>query len=350
MTDLHELLGRASDSPSPHVPVADDLARARTAMRRRRTGTGLAALATVLVLGVGVGVAQLGGEDETPRDAPVLGAPDPVVTPDEFGLVPSDITFAGLRVTKVPDGWEVQEQSDEHLVIAPTDGSVSDDPADLTGKYVLEVAGPDFESRRLGSGWTFAMVSPAADGSADERVLVLMPDSLDITSVNALVGAIEGPDGPLGAVIGDSTPVEEETGGVDPSLPLAAGDRVFHLGTAPDGWTFQGSNLNYALLAPADGSAGDEFGDFRGKIVVGLEARGTYAELSRGDGRTVTLDGREFYVWTGEDAIQVVVLTRAGEPSGTLRLQAPAGSLSEHQLVAFLDEVMLDEGAVPGVG
>lgn len=349
MTDLRDLLDRAAGTPTP-VPAADDLARARIALRRRqRTRVGAGCLVTVLALSLGVGAAQLGGQPDDTAGVPTLGEPDAAPQPDALGLVPADIVWGDVTVTKVPAGWEEQQRSDTRLVIAPGDGSVTEDPADLTGKYVLDLGAPPTVGSTEGT-WAFGVVLRASQDDSTARLLIRVPETLGSKAANALVGAIETAEGPLSMRMGGDTGADTPQDGPDPSLPLPPDEQVFHVPTIPAGWELQGSNLNYALLAPADGSAGEEFGDFTGKIVIGLEARGTYDELRTGDGREVERDGRAFYVWTGEKSVQIAVLTRAGEPEGTLRLQAPARALGEQELLALLGSVTLDAGARAGLG
>ncbi len=52
MTDLTDLLDRASDLGETPVPIADDLARARAALRSRRRKQGLVTVGSLCVVGV----------------------------------------------------------------------------------------------------------------------------------------------------------------------------------------------------------------------------------------------------------------------------------------------------------
>jgi hypothetical protein len=138
MTDLHDLLRRASEVDAQPVPVTDDLARAHSALRRRRTWrAGAASLAVVAVVGAGVGLSSLvdgAGPDGTRIAAQPSSGPASVDVRD-IELVASDLEVGPYVLGKIPDGWEVQ--AEDPVVIAPTDGSVTPDPNDFRGKLVV---------------------------------------------------------------------------------------------------------------------------------------------------------------------------------------------------------------------
>lgn len=139
MTDLRELLDRASDSADSavsSVPVTDDLARARTALRRNRAWrTGAAAFAVAAVVAGGVGVAAITSSDGAPvaaRDQQANGAAG-----DDIRLVSANATSGPYTLGKLPEGWEIQGENPRNVVIAPTSGGVSPDPNVFLGKLVV---------------------------------------------------------------------------------------------------------------------------------------------------------------------------------------------------------------------
>jgi hypothetical protein len=138
MSDLHDLLRRASDAEAQPVSLADDLARAHSALRRRRTWrTGAASLAAVAVVAGSVGVSSLVGD--TAPDGPGIASPSSSgpssVDASDIKLVASNLEVGPYLFGKVPDGWEVQ--AEDPVVIAPTDGSASADQNDFRGKLVI---------------------------------------------------------------------------------------------------------------------------------------------------------------------------------------------------------------------
>ena len=56
MTDLTELLDRASDADETPTAISDDLARAHAALRRQRRRRGLTAVGAACAIGVLAGV------------------------------------------------------------------------------------------------------------------------------------------------------------------------------------------------------------------------------------------------------------------------------------------------------
>ena len=138
MTDLHDLLRRASDVDAQPVPLTDDLARAHSALRRRRTWrNGAASLAVAAVVAGSVGVSSLvggSGPDGPGIAAPPSSSPSSVDASD-IKLVASSLEVGPYLFGKIPSGWEVQ--AEDPVVIAPTDGSASADPNDFRGKLVI---------------------------------------------------------------------------------------------------------------------------------------------------------------------------------------------------------------------
>jgi hypothetical protein len=150
MTDLHDLFRRASEADAQPIPVNDDLARARSALRRRRTWrTGAASLAAVAVVAGSVGVSNLVG-GTAPDGTGIASRPSSgpkSADPSDIRLVASDLEVGPYLLGKIPDGWAAQ--ADDPVVIAPTDGSVSADPNDFRGKLVVM-----YERNPIGPGDT----------------------------------------------------------------------------------------------------------------------------------------------------------------------------------------------------
>lgn len=139
MTDLRELLDRASgtaDTTASSVPVTDDLARARTALRRSRVWrTGAAAFAVAAVVAGGVTVAATTSSDNAPVAARDQSPND--AAGDGIRLLSANVTSGPYTLGKLPEGWEIQGESPRNVVIAPAGGGVSPDPNDFRGKLVV---------------------------------------------------------------------------------------------------------------------------------------------------------------------------------------------------------------------
>lgn len=135
MTELRDLLDRASTAPADPVPVADDLARARTALRRRRTWrTRTATLGVAALAAAGLGTSALldGPEREPDRQESTLPGTD-----GRIRLVAADTQAGPYVIGKIPEDWAVQGENPYRVTIAPTDGSVGDHPDDFVGKLVV---------------------------------------------------------------------------------------------------------------------------------------------------------------------------------------------------------------------
>ena len=134
-TDLdlrHALSLAAGPGESAASEPAGDLARAQQAARVRRRRclrfavSGLTSVTVVAVLVAGV----------VGTNGPA--APDrPSVVSDRVTLVAGPLAVTPYVFDRVPQGWEVQGQTPTALTIAPSDGSVSDDPDDFVGKLVV---------------------------------------------------------------------------------------------------------------------------------------------------------------------------------------------------------------------
>lgn len=175
MTELHELLRRASESDATPVPVRDDLARARAALRRYRMRR--VATASLAVFVIGVGGAAVGPSISgvlLDRDGSVAVGPEPSRAIPTPRLVPADLEVGPYVLGRVPHDWELQ--AEDPVVFSPTDDSVSADPANLTGKLVVIYAvnpvgdgkkvtwqGQEFVERRRGD-----MATVTRETQADE--------------------------------------------------------------------------------------------------------------------------------------------------------------------------------------
>jgi hypothetical protein len=183
--DLHRALALAAGpGESAASQPAADLDRARTAVRNRRRRrfryavSGLTSATVVAVL-----VAGVVGRDDVPAPSP---GDHPAVVSGAVVLVAGPLDVGAYVFEQVPQGWAVQGQRPTALTIAPTDGSVSDDPDDFQGKlvvmldrermygYSVEQDGRTFHVRR-GEGYTTVSVRTRAD-EPDGVVRIQYPD------------------------------------------------------------------------------------------------------------------------------------------------------------------------------
>lgn len=182
--DLHRFLTLAAGpGESPASEPTGDLPRARQALRLRRRRrfrwavSGLSSVAVVAVLVAGA----LGD------DAPAGPGQRHSVTGDRVALVAGPLEVAPYVFDRVPEGWEVQGQSPSALTIAPSDGSVSEEPNDFVGKLVVmfdrqglygdpvEHDGRTFHVAAGGDGYTTVSVRTTA-GEPAGVVRVQYPD------------------------------------------------------------------------------------------------------------------------------------------------------------------------------
>ncbi len=131
MTDLTELLNRASDADSPATDPAADLARAkaeRHRVMRRRTSWGAAASAALVVATVGA-MAVTGDDASEPNDPP--RAQEGVV------LLSQPLDAGPYSFDSTPEGWHVlnYDHPEFATVIAPETGN--QDPNRFAGKLVI---------------------------------------------------------------------------------------------------------------------------------------------------------------------------------------------------------------------
>jgi hypothetical protein len=130
MTELNDLLDRASELDHPPTPVSDDLARARAALRHRRGRTiRIGSLAAVAVIAVGVvGSSAI----ERDRDAATVQERGP----DGVQLVAADADAGPYTFGKLPEGWVVQGVTPAAVTIAPPDAEDQNSNSFL-GKLVI---------------------------------------------------------------------------------------------------------------------------------------------------------------------------------------------------------------------
>jgi len=183
MTDLTDLLDRASDLDGhrePALPIADDLARARAALRRRRRRHGLVAVGSACVIGVLAGVGGPALVDGSPGDRPTVVEPESMLF--AAGESAGPYTFG-----KLPRGWEVQGAYDQGVTIAPV-GFADQEPLSFAGKLVIMydqnppsgeatvVGGREFFAHSAGGGMSTVAVR-TRDGEPQGVVSVQYPDS-----------------------------------------------------------------------------------------------------------------------------------------------------------------------------
>jgi len=180
MTDLTDLLDRASALGETPMPIADDLARARAALRRRRRRTALVAVGSACVVGVLAGTLGPALLDGSPEDRPS-------VIETESSLFAASRTEGPYTFGKLPRGWEVQGAYPQGVTIAPV-GFADQEPASFAGKLVIMydqnppsgdvtvVGGREFFTHS-GGGDTSSVAVRTRDGEPDGVLSVQYPDS-----------------------------------------------------------------------------------------------------------------------------------------------------------------------------
>ncbi|WP_028645409.1 hypothetical protein [Nocardioides sp. URHA0020] len=112
----------------------------------------------------------------------------------------------------------------------------------------------------------------------------------------------------------------------------------------PQGWSVQAQQPWAVTIVPDDGSTSEDPDVFVGKLVIMFDA-------NRPDGRVVDHDGRRFWVSGDSGYTTLATRTRAGEPSGVVRIQYPADAgWDERSMVDFLASVHVGAGAQQGSG
>ncbi|MEU4218404.1 hypothetical protein [Actinoplanes sp. NPDC026623] len=127
--------------PTPE-DVGADLERGRRALRKRRTVQKLAgsAFAVAAVLAVGVVIA----DDNTPAAPPPLAGRDPgSVSVGATRLVAyTGSQPKGYTIDRVPDGWEIQADNPNALILAPKN-ALDKDPNSFVGKIGIMLQSKD---------------------------------------------------------------------------------------------------------------------------------------------------------------------------------------------------------------
>ena len=113
------------------MPIADDLARAHSAVRRRRRRHGLVAVGSLCVVGVLAGVAGSNVFDRSPE-----GPSTATTERQESPLFAANETEGPYTFGKLPRGWEVQGAYPQGVTIAPV-GFPDQEPASFVGKLVI---------------------------------------------------------------------------------------------------------------------------------------------------------------------------------------------------------------------
>jgi hypothetical protein len=131
MTELTDLLQRASELDETTRPLGDDLARGRAALRRRRARVvriGSIAATAVIAAGI-VGASTL----DRGADAPAVIQDDSAA---DIQLLAADTDAGPYTFGKLPEGWEVQGVSPSAVTIAPTDAA-DQEMYSFDGKLVI---------------------------------------------------------------------------------------------------------------------------------------------------------------------------------------------------------------------
>jgi hypothetical protein len=183
MTDLTELLDRASVLEATPMPITDDLARAHAALHRQRRRRGLVTVGSLAVVGVLAGVAGPPLLDRGPEGGGTTTVTEPR---SNVQLVAANVSSGPYTFGKLPTGWEVQGQFPQGVTIAIV-GDDDQEPLSFRGKLVImydqnapsgdrtEVNGREFFSNTDSDHDTVAVRTRA--GEPDGVVSVQYPDS-----------------------------------------------------------------------------------------------------------------------------------------------------------------------------
>ena len=198
MTDLTELLDRASDVPGTPTPVNDDLARAHTALRSRRRRRSLVAAGSVCAVAVLAGTVGPTLVDDAPeRNTTTVESEDSLSM-----LVASTETAGPYTFGKLPRGWEIQGTYPQGVTIAEI-GDDDQEPLSFIGKLVImydqnplsgeptEYNGRVFYTR--GDSGHSAVYVQTRDGEPEGVVSVQYPDSAgwDVATMIEFLDAVE---------------------------------------------------------------------------------------------------------------------------------------------------------------
>ncbi|GAA5146911.1 hypothetical protein GCM10023340_18520 [Nocardioides marinquilinus] len=138
----------------------------------------------------------------------------------------------------------------------------------------------------------------------------------------------------------------------DPADPEPSGPRRYEARTVdgrvvvgpysyaetPRGWEVQGGTQFGVTIAEV-GDPDTSPDSFLGKLVI------TFDTLGLGGGRTVTFEGRDYKVRGDSEHTTVSTPTRPSEPEGVVRIQFPDAGFSQEEMVRFLSQVTVGEGA-----
>jgi hypothetical protein len=182
MTDLTDLLDRASDLGETPMPIDDDLARGHAALRRQRRRRGLVAVGSACAVGV---LAGLAGPAILDRDS----GPNTTVTEGgqiDPALFAANESAGPYTFGKLPKGWEVQGEFPQGVTIAEI-GDDDQEPLSFLGKLVIMYdQNPPSGDRILSNGREFysrgdsdhhTVSVRTRDGEPDGMVSVQYPDS-----------------------------------------------------------------------------------------------------------------------------------------------------------------------------
>ncbi|TCI97761.1 hypothetical protein [Aeromicrobium sp. IC_218] len=137
-----------------------------------------------------------------------------------------------------------------------------------------------------------------------------------------------------------SSPVDAQVALVAATLEA----EPYAFGLTPRGWGVGGRTPTAVTIVPDDGSTSADPDDFRGKLVVMLDANPL-------DGREVERDGRTFWITSGGGYTTMATPTLPGEREGVVRIQFPDGAgWDEDAMLDFLGSVRVGDTAEPGVG
>ena len=182
MTELTDLLNRASDHDSTSTPVTDDLARGRTALRRRRARGAVRFGSIAAVAAIAAGIVGSSALDRDPATPPAVQEDSAV----GVELVAANAEGGPYTFGKLPEGWEVQGVLPSAVIIAPV-GFKDQSPYSFLGKLVImydqnptsgdvtTVGGRDFYTRGDSDHTTVQVAT--RPGEPDGVVSVQYPDS-----------------------------------------------------------------------------------------------------------------------------------------------------------------------------
>jgi hypothetical protein len=117
----------------------------------------------------------------------------------------------------------------------------------------------------------------------------------------------------------------------------------------PDGWHVVGQRAQYVMLTRDGSGVTSVDSGFIGQIVVGLAEGRDHFENQP----SVPYDGRTFYVNAdpGDPSSHNTATISVRNPDGNwLQIEFPMARLGVHEMIAYLDGVVVKSGAAPGLG